>query len=350
MDSNGLPLFSIILPTYNNEQDLEKCICSILNQTYTNFELILVDDGSTDATPQICDSFSCRDYRVKVIHKINEGVVAARNDGLLQAIGKYIYYVDGDDWIAKELLQEAVLVLDTLEAPDIFIFGYNTIMEDGQYVSNKCSHEFGLYNKIRLESEIYPKMIRRLDTILPRGEVSGFFWDKIISKELLKAHYCKDKTLFCREDMVSVYECMYYAEKIYFSPKSMYYYNLFSENSMHQRYHADLFENNRAVAQYLRKHLGERGNCFIDYQINKVEFDGIIESIYQEIKFSISLTQSVRHMKGKFRSIKKFWVCPVEGLLFWEKCYVFSLSLRLWYPTLFLSKIIFGLAEVCKII
>ena len=100
------PFFSVIVPTYNNEADLEKCIRSILDQTYLNFELILVDDGSTDSTPEICDYFVKLDYRVKAIHKQNEGAAAARNDGLFRAAGKYIYYVDADDWISKDLLQD----------------------------------------------------------------------------------------------------------------------------------------------------------------------------------------------------------------------------------------------------
>ena len=76
------PFFSIIVPTYNNEREINKCVMSLLEQTYDKFEVILVDDGSTDATPEICDRFAEQDSRISVIHKKNEGTAAARNDGL----------------------------------------------------------------------------------------------------------------------------------------------------------------------------------------------------------------------------------------------------------------------------
>lgn len=97
--------FSVIVPIYNVEKYLRKCIDSILKQTYRNFELILVDDGSPDECPNICDEYAKNDKRIKVIHKENEGLVAARNTGIKEAVGDYICYVDGDDWISEVLLE-----------------------------------------------------------------------------------------------------------------------------------------------------------------------------------------------------------------------------------------------------
>ena len=97
--------FSVVVPIYNVEKYLNKCVESILNQTYKDFELILVDDGSPDHCPEICDEYAERDARVRVIHKENEGLVAARNTGIKEAKGEYICYVDGDDWIANNLLE-----------------------------------------------------------------------------------------------------------------------------------------------------------------------------------------------------------------------------------------------------
>ena len=92
-------LLSIIVPVYNVGSFLPKCINSIISQTFTDFELILVDDGSTDNSVEICDAAAKKDSRVRVIHKENGGVVSARKAGLSVAVGKYAGYVDGDDWI-----------------------------------------------------------------------------------------------------------------------------------------------------------------------------------------------------------------------------------------------------------
>ena len=95
-------LFSIILPVYNVEKYLSECVDSILKQTYTDYELILVDDGSTDSSPQICDSYAEKDNRIKVIHKKNGGLSDARNAGTAVAVGEYIIYIDSDDFILDD--------------------------------------------------------------------------------------------------------------------------------------------------------------------------------------------------------------------------------------------------------
>lgn len=99
-------VISVIVPVYNMEQYLERCVCSILCQTYQKLEIILVDDGSTDASPKMCDAFAERDERIKVVHKENGGLSDARNAGLLAASGAYIGYVDSDDWIEPDMYEK----------------------------------------------------------------------------------------------------------------------------------------------------------------------------------------------------------------------------------------------------
>lgn len=98
------PLISVVVPVYNVEQYLEQCVESIRQQTYRNLEIILVDDGSPDNCPKICDILAQKDKRIKVIHKENTGTADARNIGVEQANGDYIIFVDGDDWIHKDLI------------------------------------------------------------------------------------------------------------------------------------------------------------------------------------------------------------------------------------------------------
>ena len=102
---------SVIVPVYNVENYLEECVNSILNQTYENLEIILVDDGSTDNCPQICDDWAKKDKRIKVIHKANGGVSSARNVGLDNATGEYIGFVDSDDYIDITMYEKMLKLL-----------------------------------------------------------------------------------------------------------------------------------------------------------------------------------------------------------------------------------------------
>ena len=99
------PLVSIIIPIYNSETFLDKCVQSALNQSYKNIEVILVNDGSIDSSGEICDNYAFIDNRVKVIHKNNGGLVSSRKTGLIASTGEYILYIDGDDWIELNLIE-----------------------------------------------------------------------------------------------------------------------------------------------------------------------------------------------------------------------------------------------------
>ena len=98
-------MISVIIPVYNSEKYLHKCIDSVLSQSYTNFEVILVNDGSTDKSGAICDEYAEKDEKVRVFHKENGGVSSARNLGIEKAIGKYVCFIDSDDWVYDKLLE-----------------------------------------------------------------------------------------------------------------------------------------------------------------------------------------------------------------------------------------------------
>ena len=110
---NESPLISVIVPVYNVEEYLTQCIESIINQTYTNLEIILVDDGSTDQSGKICDEYAIKDDRIQVIHKENRGVGSARNVGLDTSKGEYVSFVDSDDYVDKNYIK--ILLKQMLE-------------------------------------------------------------------------------------------------------------------------------------------------------------------------------------------------------------------------------------------
>lgn len=135
---------SIIVPVYNVEHELSRCVDSILNQSYSNIEVILVDDGSTDRCPSICDAFVMKDRRVRVIHKPNGGLSSARNAGLREASGEWILYVDSDDYILNDSCERLIAVgakydCDIVSADAIREFnGGREYMVHGSLADGKC--------------------------------------------------------------------------------------------------------------------------------------------------------------------------------------------------------------------
>lgn len=339
IEKSKKPFFSIIVPTYNNEKEIEKCVKSILSQTYTDWELVIVNDGSTDATDEICNRIIDQDNRVNVIHKKNEGVAAARNDGLFRAVGKYVYFVDADDCIDRRLLQEAFNILNKSDAPEIFVFGIEILTESGKNVSYPCFFESGLYPKERLRREVYPKMMcsRGRKNWMPK--VSSYLCDKIILRDLCMKHYCRDMQIFMGEESVVAYECMYFAEQVFFSSQIFYFYNMMSESSMHRRYYDNLFENNIRLSQYYRTYLGGNDDYEMDCQINIRECRGYKYVIRHELEFGSSVYQSAKHLSKKMKKMKKWPLCPLRGLSFYDRCFIILMSFRLQYFILILLKI-----------
>lgn len=132
--------FSIIIPCYNIELYISKTLDCVLEQTFKNFEVILINDGSTDKTGKILDEYKIKDTRIRVIHKKNEGVSKTRNLGIEKSRGKYIYFLDGDDLIEKNLLEKAYSILEN-KSVKMFSFGYDTKdnMNSRNYVAEKFS-------------------------------------------------------------------------------------------------------------------------------------------------------------------------------------------------------------------
>ena len=122
---------SIIVPVYKTERFLNACIASILAQTFTDFELILVDDGSPDSCPALCDAAAAKDSRIRVIHQENQGLGGARNTGIQAAVGDWLLLVDSDDWIEPQTLEKA-LEAGLREEADLVVFGYRSVDEAGR--------------------------------------------------------------------------------------------------------------------------------------------------------------------------------------------------------------------------
>lgn len=195
-------LVSIIVPVYNAEKYLYICIQSILQQSYSDFEIIIVDDGSTDSSRVICDGFAKRDKRIRVIHKNNEGVSEARNDALKIAKGKYVAFIDADDFITQNYICELMLAITRADA-DIAIGGYEKL---GGISLSRKKKESNFANQIIILNRQEPLSKNNIvyHTICT-NIVGCCVWNKLFKKELLK-NMKFDKNLSIGEDMVFALE------------------------------------------------------------------------------------------------------------------------------------------------
>lgn len=148
---------SVIVPIFNAENYLEKCLQSIVGQKYKNLEIILIDDGSTDRSLEICNDFRLKDDRVIVIHKENAGLVAARKTGIKNATGRYITFVDADDYIDIDTYETLV---DKMEPPEADIVAFGLVEEYSDYTIRKENHYPSMtYSREQMEEELFPSML-----------------------------------------------------------------------------------------------------------------------------------------------------------------------------------------------
>lgn len=149
-----MPEISVIVPVYNAEKYLRECVDSILHQTITDIELILVDDGSTDGSPVICDQYAAEDARVKAIHKPNGRAASARNAGLRAATGEYVAFVDSDDWISPDMY-EKMLEADA----DVVLCDYIRFQGEKEFPFTQPNVAGGFYHKQQITEKIYPHLV-----------------------------------------------------------------------------------------------------------------------------------------------------------------------------------------------
>ena len=158
------PIISVVIPVYNVEAYIERCVNSVRNQTVENIEIILIDDGSPDQSPVLCDQYAEKDRRVRVIHKKNGGLASARNRGITVATGKYIFFLDSDDWLEKDGLQQLYELAQKYQVDFVRYRAFRTEWP-GMERNVPCRVETvremqgGIYDRKRILQEIYPRLL-----------------------------------------------------------------------------------------------------------------------------------------------------------------------------------------------
>lgn len=244
-----MPNISIIVPIYNADKYLEKCLDSIMNQTYNNFEVILVNDGSTDNSGEICERYASIDKRAKVIHKKeNQGLISARIDGIQNAVSEYIGFVDADDWIDEDFFEILAMNMEQNDA-DIVISGC-TKEQGGYSVGVKNNVTTGVYFGKSLLN-IYPKILH-YDGFYNFG-ILPYLWNKLYRRQLLYTCY-KDIDTYISdgEDVAVVFPYLLRAQKVVVTNESKYHYRLHPQ-SMTAKKNKDFYENVSRLYLHLKK-------------------------------------------------------------------------------------------------
>ena len=264
-------LISIIVPVYNAEKYLKKCIESILEQTYTNLEIILINDGSKDTSKIICDEFAKKDDRIVVIHKENEGVGRARNDGLDRATGKYIAFVDSDDYIEKNAIE---ILYNTLieKKVDCVKGNYDIITSTGVNQNTE----------LKLDKKYEDDEIKEFVYHLLSERVRSFLWLLLIKKEYIKDRF--NEELFLYEDVNFYLSFLGNIRSIYVFSEVIYHY-VITENSLSR-------DTNKMYSKIENLKLA---NIILKETLSKYDFDsdenkgGFIKECKKNRNFSIEI-------------------------------------------------------------
>ncbi len=217
------PKISVIVPVYNVANYLHRCLDSIINQTYKNLEIILIDDGSTDGSADICEWYAKKDTRILILHEENTGATKARKKGIVKSSGDYIGFVDSDDWLERDAFAHMMekMLLHKVD----FVLVRHTIEYDNQSILTERSIE-GVYTRYAKDKEkcTYHHMFPwDKDN---KMKMTTLLWDKLFRREVIEKYYmCVPDTIIYAEDSVCIYSCLPYVNSIYVSNQYCYHYN-----------------------------------------------------------------------------------------------------------------------------
>ena len=256
---NTSKMVSVVIPIYKVERYLDKCIESVVTQTYGNLEIILVDDGSPDFSAEKCDLWSEKDRRIKVIHKENGGLSSARNAGLEIANGEYVYFLDGDDYIDKQLMETVVSYMN--DGYDMVTFNYHLLFESGVIESKKGfePREY-LYNTEQETQEFFVKY-------LLKHKLGWAAWNRIFRKDIIDKYcirFADNRIIFAEDLYFSLCYCAH-CSKIRCLEQELYFYRQHNSSIMAQE-KANINVNrmnelSKAVCSYYAEH--EECSCLL---------------------------------------------------------------------------------------
>ena len=307
-------LVSIIIPCYNVERYIDRCINSVVNQSYENLDIILVDDGSSDSTPIICDKWAKNDNRIRVIHKENDGVANARNDALDIAYGEYISFIDSDDYVEPDYVE--ILLSELLDHnSDIVICDYqiNDAIINLKYSSSVIAYDYAI-------SE------------LAKGSyMFGVLWNKMYRKSIIES--IRIPKLACSEDLVFNYYAFSNSNSFCCISKKLYHYMQNADSTVHGKFGVGAFDAVTAREIILKELINTKfyDDAIFGYITSSyVVMSGCIKSNTFVDRISGLRTGVLKYKKNIFNSNKYNFNYKIRTALLWllPKLYIKIVGLK----------------------
>lgn len=272
-------LISVIVPIYNGKAYLDRCVESIVNQTYRNLEIILVDDGSTDGSGEMCDEWAAKDGRIKVVHKINGGLGDARNRGLDKASGKYIAFVDCDDTV-ENTAYETSLKYMLEEKPDIVISAFNVINPN-----TKDREVMGFDRAFYSLDDWKDKGVDFIDSWC-----ADVAWNKLYLREIIEKNNIRyNITRTIGEDFLFSFRYYEYCEKIRCIPDALYNY-YFDGGNLSSKGNTGYYDRMRAESELRTDFASKKGVGGLIAEINKIRYPS---KLFFALMFSLAPNEKI---------------------------------------------------------
>lgn len=269
--------FSVIIPIYNVENYLRRCLDSLLSQTFTDYEVLLIDDGSTDASGNICDEYVEKDRRVKVVHQKNQGVSVARQRGLDMVQGKYVAFVDPDDFVQPNYLSAMINFAESDDA-DLVWCDYTELHHDGEML-HSCNQN------ILTREEL-------LENIL-EGKFSAVLWNKLYKASIIKRYGIRfDENLKTAEDILFVSKYICQVKRMKYVSQSLYNYNMVNSNSAINKFDVLRFKTDYAV--------------MLKQLIQTLRAEGMYQQLFPSILRCMFYCKDIYAFDSRYRDFEKY--------------------------------------------
>lgn len=238
MNTDSQVQVSIIVPVYNTSEYLEQCVASLLSQSHTGLEILLVDDGSTDESGVMCDRLAREDERIRVFHKENGGLISSWKYGVTHSTGKYLCFVDSDDWVDSRMMEE-MLACTTGNTREIIASDYLIERDDGTQEAVYQQLKPGIYNRETVCGKVLPNVLGHEHRYVTVSRCM-----KLIARELVltNMHYC-DPSIRMGEDLTILLPCLMDCERLVIMDHKAYYHYRYVTDSMIHGYDRGLYEN-----------------------------------------------------------------------------------------------------------
>lgn len=290
---------SVIIPVYNSEKHIKRCIDSILSQKFKGFELILVDDGSSDSSGGICDNYAIKYPNIKVIHTENSGVSSARNIGLSMAEGKYVAFADSDDFLSDNTLRTIYSVAEE-NTLDVLQYNYYVRDEKGELIPECCTDDIST------------------DVVNPQkyfdsGMCLGYVWATLIRRDIIvDSKICFVQDLSLSEDRVFVMEVLCHSKRVMRISDKLYHYISNPKSLVNTCSTGDFLQLVRVMYDFIQKYPMTKG-CSMSYILNNITKVARDSSISDDVIFELVKIDDGRKYSGLTRSTKLFrWLLQVN--------------------------------------